>query len=251
MRKLFMTSALIAGVATASVAYAGYKEVEVKDGGKITGVVKFTGKVPPAIAISKDTEACGTSCADPGIEAKDGLLKGAVVYLRKVKEGKAFTDAQKKVVSDQTSCVFVPHVALVAEGGSVEFKNSDSVLHNVKANSLRNGGFNEGVESGKSITKEFKSGHDEIKVTCSVHDWMVSWVVVMDSPYYAVTDENGAFEIGDVPPGKYKLVVWHGKLEKECEVAVAGDKAEKQKSSGVKLEVEKGGEVKVEATYGG
>ena len=63
----------------ASPILAGYKEMEVKDGGTISGTVTFKGKVPPKTAITKDTEACGTETADPSIVAKDGKLANGVV----------------------------------------------------------------------------------------------------------------------------------------------------------------------------
>lgn len=240
--------ALALGLTSAAQA-AGYKEIEVKDGGTIKGTVKYTGAVPPKKSISKDTEVCGTSTEDVSISAVDGKLASVVVYLKKVKKGKAFTAEQKKVLSDQKACVFLPHVALVAEGGVVSFKNSDSVLHNVKSTSLKNPAFNEGVGADKAIDKTFKKGHEAVKISCSVHEWMSAWVVVMPHPYYAVTNDKGEFTLTNVPAGKYKLIVWHGSLGKECKVSVDGGGAEKQKNSGVKVEVGKGGEVKVEATF--
>ena len=233
----------------ASPILAGYKEMEVKDGGTIRGTVTYKGKVPPKTAITKDVEACGTETPDPSIVSKDGKLANVLVYLKKVKKGKAFTAAQKAVVSDQNCCIFEPHVLLVAEGGTVTFKNSDSVLHNVKSSSLKNPPFNEGVEAGKSMKKTFKNGHEEVKITCSVHPWMAGYVIVMDNPYYAVTDENGNFEIKDVPPGKYKVVVWHESMGKDCTVAVDGGKAESQSKSGTKVKMKKGGRIKMAIGY--
>lgn len=244
-----LVAALALGLFLAPAAQAQYKEKDVKDGGSISGTVTFSGKAPDPITIDKDVESCGSSCANPNITVNDGKLACAVVYLKKVKEGKAWGAEQKKVVSDQVKCVFTPHVALVAMGGTVEFKNSDSVLHNVKASSLRNGQFNKGVEAGKSLEQVFKSGHDEIKVNCSVHPWMASWVIVMENPYYAVTDTEGKFKLENVPPGKYKLVVWHGELNK-YELKVGG-KAEKGKSSGNDVEVKKGADTVVDASFGG
>lgn len=247
MKQLICGLALVLGLTTA--AQAGYKEVEVKNGGTIKGVVKYTGKVPAKKSISKDTEVCGTSTEDTAISSVDGKLANVVVYLKKVKKGKAWAEGQKKVLSDQKACVFIPHVALVAEDGVVTFKNSDSVLHNVKSTSLKNPAFNEGVGADKTIEKTFKKGHEAVKITCSVHEWMESWVIVMSHPYYAVTNEKGEFSLTDVPPGKYKLIIWHGKMGQECKASIDGGSAEKQKRSGIKVTVKKDGEVKVDATF--
>lgn len=244
--------ALVLGGAVAFSAAAeagGYKEGKVKNGGTISGTVKYTGKAPAPKTTGKDEGACHATTPDPTISTKDGKLANVLVFLKKVKKGKPFTDAQKKVVADQAACIFVPHVALVAEGGEVEFKNSDTVLHNVKGNSIRNGQFNEGVEAKKSLKKTFKKGHDVIQVSCSVHAWMVSYVVVMPHPYYAVTDAQGNFKLEDVPAGKYNVIVWHGSKKTECEVSVDGKSASKQSAAGVKVKVKKGKEVKIEATF--
>lgn len=250
MNRKFAIATLCSVLALSTSAFAGdYKVEEVKDGGTISGNVQFTGKVPPKVTIGQDTEVCGTSADDCCVTVGEGKgFANVVVYLKKVKAGKDFTPEQKKTLSDQKSCVFVPHVTLIAEGGEIEFKNSDKVLHNVKAQSLKNGQFNEGVESGKSIVKKFKKGHDLIEVACSVHPWMKSFIIVMPHPYYAVTDKDGNFKITDVPAGKYKLIVEHPSKGKDCEVKVDG-KGGAQKKSGTKIKVKKGGEVKVEATF--
>jgi len=237
--------------AGSTVAFAGgYKEVDVKDGATIKGVVSFAGKALPDKTVTKDNEACGKSTPDASISTKDGKLVGVVVYLKKVKAGKKWTPEQKKVVSDQKGCVFHPAVALIAEGGTVVFKNSDKVLHNVKSTSVKNPPFNEGVNGGGSIEKVFKKGHEAVSVTCSVHDWMSMWVVVMKNPYYAVTNDKGEYELKDVPAGKYKLVIMHGSLKKECDVTVGG-KTAAQKKSGVKIAVKAGETLEINANYKG
>jgi plastocyanin len=242
--------ALVAALVLATnVEAKGYKVIEVKDGGTISGTVIFKGKVPNKVPTGKDVGACHADTPDPSIIAKDGKFQNVLVYLKKVKKGKAWTKAQDNVLADQKACIFLPHVALVKEGGTVEFKNSDPVLHNVKANSIRNGQFNEGVEGGKSLKKKFAKSHDVVKVSCSVHGWMVSYVVVMSHPYYAVTGADGTFKLENVPAGKYKVVVWHGAKESDCTVGVDGGKESKQKSAGTKIKVAKGKEVKLTVTY--
>ena len=239
----------VRGLAAAAVVVAigGGLLAESADAGSIRGTVTFGGTVPPKA--SAGGQGCPDMVGPTGYSVQNGRLEGAVVYLKKVKGGKDFPASAKSIVSDQTSCVFNPHVALVAEGGTVTFKNSDSVLHNVKSSSLKNPPFNEGVEAGKSMKKTFKNGHEEVKITCSVHPWMAGYVIVMDNPYYAVTDENGNFEIKDVPPGKYKVVVWHESMGKDCTVAVDGGKAESQSKSGTKVKMKKGGRIKMAIGY--
>lgn len=248
-RFIFASTALV--LSTQIAMAGGYKEIEVKDGGTIEGTVHYEGKAPPAKTVTQDTNVCGSSTPDVALQVKDGKLQYAVVFLKKVKEGKAFAKEHGSATSDQKKCVFVPHVTLVKEGGEVEFKNSDSVLHNVKANSIRNGQFNEGVEAGKSIKKKFEKGHDAVKVSCSVHPFMASWIVVMPHPYYAVTGEDGSFKLTDVPAGKYKVIVWHPTKDKACTVSVDGGAGKKQSKSGTKVKLAKKGTIKIKAVYKG
>ena len=240
----------VRGLAAAAVVVAigGGLLAESADAGSIRGTVTFGGTVPPKV--SAGGQGCPDMVGPTGYSVQNGRLEGAVVYLKKVKGGKDFPASAKSIVSDQTSCVFNPHVALVAEGGTVTFKNSDTVLHNVKSSSLKNPPFNEGVEAGKTLVKTFKSGGEFVKVTCSVHPWMASWIVVMDHPYYAVTDANGQFVLRDVPKGKYKLVVWHGELGNDVKLTIDGE-ADDAGRSGVKVKLGASQDMVLNAAYKG
>ena len=67
---------------------------------------------------------------------------------------------------------------------------------------------------------------DEIKLTCDVHKWMGAWIIVRDNPYFALTGEDGTFEITEIPPGSYTMVIWHESLERiEKKVELGADAA--------------------------
>jgi hypothetical protein len=78
---------------------------------------------------------------------------------------------------------------------------------------MKNTAFNEGVAGGGKLPKTFEYP-ETIKMTCDVHKWMTSWLIVQDNPYYALTGENGKFKIKDVPPGTYTLRAWQESLGK-------------------------------------
>lgn len=117
--------------------------------------------------------------------------------------------APGRAVINQIGLAFEPHVLVVPVGTVVEFRNSDSVLHNIFAPGLNGERFDLGTwPQGEAREHRF----DEPGVTlllCNVHPEMEAYVVVVPSTHYALTDESGTFEITDVPPGHYILRGWH------------------------------------------
>jgi plastocyanin len=200
-----------------------YKEVEVKDGGAIVGSVKFSGTIPKAkvLKIDKDEQTCGHDNKESEelvINGETTGVKNAVVALVDIAEGKKI-DAATSVL-DQKECVFIPHVLAVSAGASVDLLNSDNVMHNLHSWSIKNPAFNEGVSGGGKMTKKFELP-EIVKITCDVHKWMSSFIIVKENPYFTVTDEKGNFRIDNVPAGKYTIEVWQEKVGKrKSEVTV-------------------------------
>jgi plastocyanin len=122
---------------------------------------------------------------------------------------------------DQKGFRFVPHVTVVQTGSTVRFLNNDNEPHNVYS---PEGRYNLGTwPTGDTKDYTFKKPGIYTQL-CNVHPDMLAYVVVVDTPHFAVTDAKGAFLIRNVPPGKYRLVAWHEKkdgLEQDVEV-VAG-----------------------------
>jgi hypothetical protein len=115
------------------------------------------------------------------------------------------------VVLDNSQCVFVSHVTAAALTERVSIRNSDPVLHNTHGFRGMPSAFNVAMPTkGQMIevTKYLKSP-GVIRVLCDAHPHMFAWLIVHDSPYFAVTDDRGTFSIGDVPPGTYKVTMWH------------------------------------------
>lgn len=194
-----------------------YNEVDVKDGGMIVGIVKFDGDVPTAkvLKVNKDEQTCGHEdklSEELVINGESKGIKNAVVSLVDIASGKKAD--MTNAVLDQKECLFVPHVLVVSAGASVDLLNSDNVMHNLHSWSIKNAGFNEGVSGGGKLTKKFDLP-EVVKITCDVHKWMSSFIVVKGNPYFAVTDESGRFRIENVPAGSYKIEAWQEKLGKK------------------------------------
>jgi hypothetical protein len=120
---------------------------------------------------------------------------------------------QGQVVIDQPLCMFFPHSLGIREGQTLLVKNPAPVAHNFKwgGHPDFNPGGNTLMPPNTDLTiKKLKAHRTPIKMECNIHPWMNGWIRVFDHPYFAVTDENGAFEIKDAPASKLRLVVWHG-----------------------------------------
>jgi plastocyanin len=170
---------------------------------------------------AKAAVAIGLTLALVGM-AKANEIKGKVsvqgiksaeniaVYVDVIPE-KKFDAPKDPVVVDQRKMAFVPHVVAVQQGTTVEFLNSDSVGHNVYWPSISGNkklAHNLGTWP-KGEKKPFQFSELGVaSLLCNVHPEMSGYVVVTPTPYFAVTDKDGNFEIKNIPAGKYTLKTW-------------------------------------------
>lgn len=192
----------------------GYEVVAVADGGTISGEVKFAGDPPtPAkVEVTKDQEVCGkTEKIDESlvVSANKGI-KNVVVSISGMQKGKKLPD--QGAVLDQKDCRYAPHVVLTPAGAEMSILNSDGILHNIHSYSTKNPPFNKAQPKFRKEIKEKFAEPENVKLTCDAHGWMSGWVVVMDHPYYTVTNDDGTFTLSEVPPGEYELKFWHETL---------------------------------------
>ena len=146
----------------------------------------------------------------------------AVVYVDAV-PGKTFAPPKEHAKVNQLNLTFIPHVLPVLVGTTVDFENSDSVLHNVFSPDACAEKFNLGTwPKGQSRSFTFKKDC-VATLLCKVHPEMEAFVVAVPTPYFNVTKPDGAYRIPDVPDGSYTLKVWHPKLKgAQKTVKVAG-----------------------------
>lgn len=159
------------------------------------------------------------------ITGPDGGLANVFVFLpRKPKGAKDTPPEQVDVKFDQKSCSFLPHALLVRAKQPLLILNSDPIAHNTHT---ADGTFNSNVKPGEQqgVPLVYKRGEREpVRVTCDFHTWMLAWHLPLDHPYGALTKEDGAFTIADVPAGKHKFAVWHeGKKLGDYTVEVQAD----------------------------
>ncbi len=137
----------------------------------------------------------------------------AVIYIDKI-ASKTFAPPKEHARFDQKGLVFHPHILPILAGTTVDFLNSDDVLHNVYSPDQCADKFNLGTwPKGQIKTYTFKKAGCQSVILCNVHPEMEAYAVVLETPYFATSDKDGAYEIKDVPAGKYTLTIWHEKLK--------------------------------------
>ena len=162
---------------------------------------------PPAPVLGAETGMIKGVLKTPWVKRSEGL-----VYIDRV-EGKNFTPPAKPVFMGQKDMVFKPHVLPVLKGTKVDFTNNDAIVHNVFSPPGSAKKFNLGTY-GVGVTKyETFNELGEVTLLCNVHPEMLGFIIILQNPYFDLTDKSGNFEIKDVPAGTYKLMAWHEKLQ--------------------------------------
>jgi plastocyanin len=133
---------------------------------------------------------------------------GVLIYIEHVDS--TFTPLKKTVVMDQKNFMFVPKVLPVLAGTTVNFLNSDSVLHNVFTPTKCAGSFNLGTwPRGQFRSYTFNNAGCFVTILCDVHPYMQAWIPVLQNPFFAQTNQDGEYEINNIPPGNYRLIIWY------------------------------------------
>jgi hypothetical protein len=154
-----------------------------------------------------------------------GALKNVVVRISKGVTGHFDPPAQDATL-DQLDCMYRPRVQGIMAGQNLVIQNGDQTLHNVHSYKGPSTIFNMAQVPGlPPMGKKFNDSGDVIKFKCDVHPWMTGYVSVTNHPFFAVTGDDGTFNIGKVPAGSYTLEAWHERYgSKTAEITVAADK---------------------------
>ena len=242
---------------TGATAWA-YEEIQVTDGGAVTGKVAITaGKPIPKgfnLVTFPDPVYCGRISTGTGWRilkefevAEDGGLKDTVVWLSDVHKGKPF--AFEVPTIEARDCRFLPFVTIVRDRSQVVVVNMDPVMHDIQAYETSHLGprvlfntplpmnphhkRNVGAEThehfaGQPVTEQINmtKGRKFFVMQCGFHAYMESWGLAVENPYYHLTGDDGRFSLTDVPPGDYTLMAWHPGvgtvLEKKITVPAKG-----------------------------
>jgi hypothetical protein len=196
-----------------------YTVIEVVDGGRIEGVVTLAGARPvdSVVTVSgRDTLACGRTAVAATVAGTGNAVGGAIVWLHDARRGRALPlERRHELVVSR--CAFEPRILAITTESVVNVFNEDRALHRV---SLRRMGAQDTLailpfyNSGQVVpSRQLAEETGLVEVRCAAHDWSRAYVAAFDHPYFAVTTTAGAFEMTDVPPGRYRLMAWHERLE--------------------------------------
>jgi len=187
---------------------SAYQVVNVTNGSTISGTVKTSQPITAAsVIVQKDQDVCGTSHPNPGAPIGTSGISGAIVYLERLASGKPFNQNAEALLR-QKGCEFIPHVQIIHRGQKVILSNEDGALHNANFQLLGLTELNVAQPNG-APPREIELTKDGLyTVKCDVHSWMRGFVMVVDHPYYTITDKDGAYSLTDIPPGTYTLKMW-------------------------------------------
>lgn len=152
--------------------------------------------------------AAAATIAGTVVDRQGRALADAVVFVDRLPPDVLIPNGARTAVIDQINKEFVPRVLPVMIGTEVSFPNHDQIHHHVYSLS-RAKTFEIPLYKGEAAAPVRFDEAGAVKLGCNIHDWMSGVILVVPTPYFAVTDERGAFAIRDLPPGEYGVVAWH------------------------------------------
>ena len=184
----------------------------------LKGVVKLDGRAPKGTPINM---AADPSCAKQHLtpvlnqevvtDAKGGL-QNVIVFIADGLGEQTFEPPNQPVVLDQKGCLYQPHVLALQTNQQIEVVNDDPTSHNIHPVPANNREWNKSEPPGSKAEETFPREEIAIPVKCNIHPWMRGYVAVLKHPYFAMTGNDGRFDLENIPPGTYTIKAWHEKL---------------------------------------
>ena len=199
--------------------------------GVVTGRISFEGEPPvrTPVRMSADpncTPSEAQALSETTIVGPDGGLQNVFIHVKDGLGDRVYETPTAPVVLDQEGCRYEPHVFGAFVGQPVEIHNSDPTLHNVHAIPKANDEFNFGQQpKTPAVTRTFDEPEIGVSFRCDVHGWMRAYANIVTHPFFAVTKEDGTFEIKGLPPGTYTIEAWHERLGTQTQQVTISESA--------------------------
>lgn len=146
-------------------------------------------------------------------DAKQNLVENIVVYLLPKQGSEHLPVNTTPVVIDQKDKKFAPYITVVQKGQSLNFVNKDDITHHIYSVSGENR-FEFKIKENETKTSPMMSHTEEVAMGCNIHDWMSGYALVVDTPLFGKTDDQGQLALS-VPEGEYQVIAWHPQLDVE------------------------------------
>jgi plastocyanin len=197
-------------------------------GGTVGGKVTVEGVTVMAKTINMASEpGCAKMYSTPPksedlVVGQGSALENVVVYISAGAPEESAPTQPVQVV--QKGCRFAPHVVAMQTGQLVQMVNEDSTSHNIHPLATNNREWNKAEPPGTTPLTESFARPEFISVKCNVHPWMHAYFAVLKTSHYAVTGDNGAFSLNNLPAGKYTITAWHETLGTQTqEITITGN----------------------------
>lgn len=181
--------------------------------------------------------AARAASVDIAVKNDKGKPAGDAVVFLVPSSGKApGAKGDAIAVMDQKGMQFVPRVLPVQAGTKVKFPNSDNILHHVYSFSKAKT-FELPLYKGKAAAPIMLDKPGVVVLGCNIHDWMMGYIVVVDTPYFSKTGADGRSELHNVPPGDYKVFVWHPDMKDEKKMEAGTAKIRESGNKGLEFKI--------------
>lgn len=199
--------------------------------GSIAGKITYTGTPPKMKPIDMSKEpSCAKQHTTPVttenvVTGPGNALAWVVVY---ISAGDQESSAPSQAVRyDQKGCRYIPHVLAMVGAQELQIYNDDQTSHNIHPLAKVNPEWNKSQPSGSPPIDTKWEKSEFIPVKCNIHPWMHGYFVVLKTPHYAVSGEDGSFAIKGVPAGKYTVTAWqeqYGSQNQEVTISASESK---------------------------
>lgn len=194
----------------------------------VAGVVKFEGAAPKPARIDMSADPyCVKAHPTPAttediVVGTNNGLANVVIYVSDGLAGRTFQPPQQPATLEQKGCQYKPHVLALQASQKLDIVNSDETTHNIHPTPNNNREWNMTQPHGVPLEQTFAREEIAISVKCNVHPWMRGYIAVFKHPYFAVSGNDGSFNLKDLPPGTYTITAWQEKLGTKSQKITVG-----------------------------